>query len=96
MSEESTLECDDDNALMTCRCLDDIKQKWGFGQQHTSDEGLKKFGDRGVEGTQKEIGQLHNRKCFRSVRIEDMPNDEQQKAQTASAWLTEKRNVMSC
>ena len=45
-----------------------------------------------MKSTESEIGQLHDRKCFRPVHICDMTNDEQRKAQIALAYLSEKRN----
>jgi hypothetical protein len=72
--------------------LDDIQQKYGFGQQYLLDKGLKKFGERGVKSTESEIGQLNDRKCFRPVHICDMTNDERRKAQIALAYLSEKQN----
>ena len=70
--------------------LDDIQQKFGFGQQHTLEKGLKKFGDQGVQATEKEIGKLHDRECFRPVRINKMSHEERRKAQIALAYLSEK------
>ena len=51
--------------MVVARFLDDMK--FGFGQQHTLEKGIKKFGDKGVKSTEKEIGQLHDRKCFRPI-----------------------------
>ena len=51
---------------------------------------LKKFGNAGVKGTEKETGQLHDRGCFRPVRVAEMTQDEKRKAQVALAYLTEK------
>ena len=63
-----------------------------FGQQYTLDKGWKKFGARGIKGTKKEVGQLHNRQCFKPVLVENMTVEERRKAQVALAYLTEKAN----
>ena len=63
-----------------------------FGQQYTLAKGLQKFGEKGIEGTEKEIGQLHDRACFKPVRVEDMTSQEKRKAQIALAYLTEKKS----
>ena len=56
------------------------------------EKGLKKFGDKGVKSTEKEIGQLNDRKCFRPVWINDMTSEEHRKLQIALEYLTEKRD----
>ena len=70
--------------------MSELKRKYEFGQQFTLDKGLKKFGDAGIKGTEKEIGQLHDRGCFRPVRVAEMTREEKRKAQVALAYLTEK------
>ena len=65
-------------------------RKYNYGQQHTLEKGLKKFGERGKKGTMKEIGQLHDRVCFRPRLVETMTKEERRKAQVALAYLTEK------
>ena len=69
VGKENKIEYRDDEALVVARFMDDIKHKFGFGQQYMLDKGLKKFGDKGVKFTGKEIGQLHDRKCFKPVHI---------------------------
>jgi hypothetical protein len=68
VGKERTLEYREDECLVVARFLDDIQQKFGFGQQHTLEKGLRKFGDQGVQATEKEIGQLHDRECFKPVK----------------------------
>ena len=55
------------------------------------EKGLKKFGEKGVKSTETEIGQLHDRQCFKPVRINDMTSQERIKAQVDLVYLTEKR-----
>ena len=55
IGKDNRIEYRDNEALVVARFLDDIKQKYGFGQQYSLDKGLKKFGDKGVKYTEKEI-----------------------------------------
>ena len=43
----------DDEAPVVARFLDDIRQKYVFGQQYMLEKGLKKFGEKGVKSTEK-------------------------------------------
>ena len=81
----------DDEAIVAGHFLSELKRKFTFGQQFTLEKGLKKFGDKGVKGTEKEIGQLHDRECFKPKRIDEMTHDQRRKAQVALAYLTEKK-----
>ena len=45
-------------------------------QQCTLNKGLKKCGKRGEDAVLKEITQLHNRACFKSIEVEDMTSEE--------------------
>ena len=56
------------------------------------EKGLTEFGKKSVKSTEKEIGQLHNRKCFKPVQINDMTSQERRKAQVALPYLTEKKD----
>ena len=78
--------------MVVARFMDNLKLKFGFGQQYMLEKGLKKFGDKGIESTKKEIGQLHDRKLFRPVHVKDITSNERRKAQIALAYLTEKRD----
>ena len=40
----------------------------------------------------KEIGQLHNRACFKPMRVEDVTPEEKRQAQMSLTHLTEKRD----
>ena len=40
-----------------------------FGQQHQLSKGLKLFGEQGREAAHSEIGQLHNRQCFKPLSV---------------------------
>ena len=83
IGRENKIEYRDDEAPVVARFLDDINLKYGFGQQYMLEKGLKKFGTEGIKSTEKEIGQLHDRNCFRPVHIKDMTQNEQRKAQIA-------------
>ena len=67
VSKNDKIEYREDEALVVARFLEDIRQKYLFGQQYMLEKGIKKFSDRGIKSTEKEIGQLHNRECFRPI-----------------------------
>jgi hypothetical protein len=92
IQKNDQIEYHNDEAVVAGHFISEIFRKYNFGQQYTLSNGLQKFGEKGVEGTEKEIGQLHDRACFKPVRIEDMTSQERRKAQIALAYLTEKKS----
>ena len=52
-----------------------VKAK-SFGQQYQLSKGLKLFGDKGKEVAQSEIQQLHSRKCFKPISVNEMTSVE--------------------
>ena len=46
----------------------------------------------GMLATTKEMEQMHNRKCFEPINIEELNKEERKKAQVALAYLSEKRD----
>ena len=84
-------------AMIMARVIADINARAtaegaSFGQQYILQKGLKKFGDRGMQGTMKELDQLHRRTCFSPIDISKLTPEEKRKAQEALMFLTEKRD----
>ena len=52
---------------------------------------MKLLGDQGHEASVSELEQLHHRKCFHPVSVNEMTRNERLKAQMAMMLLTEKR-----
>ena len=71
-NKKNATECRNDEAVVAGHFMLELKRKYKFGQQFTLDKGPKKFGDAGVKGTEKEIGQLHDGGCFGPVRVAEM------------------------
>jgi hypothetical protein len=61
-----------------------------YAQQYVLQKGLKAFGARGMEGSNKELDQLHRRNCFSPLSPCEMTESEKEKAQKAIMFLTEK------
>ena len=70
--------------------MTDVGSK-SFSQQYQLGKGLKLFGERGHKASSSELEQLHHRKCFRPVSVNNMTRNERMKAQLAMMLLTEKR-----
>ena len=62
------------------------------GPQLPLNRGLKKFGDRGRAAAAKEVGQLHDRVCFKPVLPSTMTESEKKKVVDSILLLTEKRD----
>jgi hypothetical protein len=92
IKRDDQIDYSHDEAVVAGHFLSELTRKFTFGQQYTLSKGLQKFGDKGIKGTEKEIGQLHDRTCFKPVRVEDMTSQERRKAQIALAYLTEKKS----
>ena len=80
IEKKDKIDYSDDEAVVAGHFLTEIMRKHMFGQLCPLEKGLEKFGKKGVEGTEKEIGQLHDHICFRPRRIEDMTSKERRKA----------------
>ena len=63
-----------------------------FGQQYQLSKGIKLFGDAGRDAAQAEIQQLHSRKCFKPISVNELSSVERRRAQHAMMLLTEKRD----
>ena len=91
------LECTEETAVVAVRYyIDEIKMKVNqqgasFVQQYQLHKGLKKFGQRGMEGARKEADQLHRRSCFRPVDVSTLTPEEKREAAEGMMLLTEKK-----
>ena len=63
-----------------------------LGPQLPLGRGLKKFGQKGYDATQKEVNQLHKRGCFNPILPSTMTNGEKNKTVDSITLLTEKRD----
>ena len=94
---EEDLEYKAGEAMLFARIMVDIQNKVtehgaSFAQQYMLHKGLKVFGERGREGANKEMDQMHRRNCFSPISVKDMTPSERKKAQEALMFLTEKAN----
>ena len=80
------------NYMFYLNISQDIGMAKSFGQQYQLSKGLKLFGDKGKEAAQSEIQQLHSRKCFKPISVNEMTSVERRRAQRAMMLLTEKRD----
>ena len=71
--------------------MTDVENYKSFSQQYQLGKGLKLFGERGHKASASELEQLHHRKCFHPVSVNNMTRNERMKAQMAMMLLTEKR-----
>jgi hypothetical protein len=94
-SSDKDFEYDEYEATTIGLMMEDINNKYptesSFIQQYMLEKGIKKFGEEGKKAAIKEMEQIHNRKCFEPINIEELNNNERKKAQIALAFLTEKR-----
>ena len=65
---------------------------YDFVIQYILQKGLKKFGERGLEASKKEIGQLYKRTCFTPIDVSTMTDSERKKAVEALLFLCKKRD----
>jgi hypothetical protein len=96
-SPDDNLEYLPSEAMPCARVMTDIQEKMtkfgaSFAQQYIMQKGLKLFGERGRDGVNKEMAQLHQRGCFTPVSVKDMTASERRKAQEALMFLTEKND----
>ena len=62
-----------------------------FTQIYSLKKGFKKFGQKGKDRVCKQINQLHNRITFEPVRLEDLNQEEIDKAMKSLIFLAKKR-----
>ena len=62
-----------------------------FAQQYIIKKGLELFKEQGKEAAHKEVGQLHERACFRPIDISTLTKEEKRKCVEALMFLSKKR-----
>ncbi len=98
MNEDSeVLEYSPDTAVMIAFMMAELNAKtsveeYDFVVQYILQKGLKIFGERGMEASKKEIGQLYKRTCFTPINVSKMTTSEKKKAVEALLFLCEKRD----
>ena len=70
----------------------ECENEFSFIQQYGLRKGLKVFGEKGKMAALKEVKQLHDRKVFKPVSIEELSKLEKDRAMESLAFLTEKRD----
>ena len=78
-----------ETVVMT-QVMEHIGLQLSLAQQHIIHKGLKKLRIEGKKAIGKEIGQLHNRICFKPVHIKLMNTNKRRKAQLVLAYLCKK------
>ena len=68
------------------------KTEESFAQQFSLQKGLKKFKERGIAASTKEMKQQHDQICFQLCNVSGLSDQEKKRAQAASAHLTEKQD----
>ena len=66
--------------------------KCSFVQTYSLKKAFKKFEQKGKDGACKEMNQLHNRIIFELVRLQDLSQDEINKAIESLMFLAKKRD----
>ncbi len=84
-----------DHSLLISRCMVEMHYQFTignycFGQQFSFKKGMKKFGDRAKAGADKELSQLHGRKCFTPVSVKDLTPTEKMRAQVMMMLIEQK------
>ena len=92
VKKKNSLQYDQEESIVLAWLIDNLNLKTQLGQQYTYLKGLKQFVKKEETGIEKEIGQLHDRTCFKPIHVKDMKANERRKAQIASAYLTKRSN----
>jgi len=96
IEKEHMSDYQEQDAILIARCMMQIRDKFNtneglcFIQQYYINQGLKKFGEAGKAGVDKELKQMLMRNCFTPEFVKDMTESERKKAQVAMMLLAEK------
>jgi len=96
IGKEHMSDYQEQDAILIARCMMQIRDKFNtneglcFIQQYYINQGLKKFGEAGKAGVDKELKQMLMRNCFTPEFVKDMTESERKKAQVAMMLLAEK------
>jgi hypothetical protein len=66
--------------------------EYTFLQTYSLNAGIKKFGQRGTDAADKEMRQLHDRKVFEPINVDELTNQERHRAMESLIFLVEKRD----
>ena len=83
VAEEKSLDYVDAEAQYLAQC---------FTQMLILPKAVKEFGTQGVQAAKKEVKQLHERKGFRAIAVEELTRQEKQRAMEGLMFVTEKRS----
>jgi hypothetical protein len=68
------------------------RQDNSFMQAFTLKQGIHKFGDKGIQAATDELKQLHERKVFKPINMDDLTTTEKQRAMESLIFLVEKKD----
>ncbi len=71
----------------------ELDQNYNFVETYSLKQGIKKFGDHVYKSAQKEVGQLHERKCFYPVNVHALTELEKKRAMQAIVLIVEKQDT---
>ena len=70
----------------------EVKHGSQFVVTYSLKKGIKTFGDRGKEAALKEMKQLHDRECFKPIKMDTLNPTERKRALESLIFLTEKKD----
>jgi hypothetical protein len=95
-NESQSKEYSPSDAMLMARLIYDLNTRMvregaSFAQQYLLNKGLKIFGQKGRDASNKEMDQLHRRSsCFTPISMAEMTQIERRKAQQALMFLGER------
>ena len=76
-----------------CHLQQKTKEEWNLSSKHYSlKQGIKKFGNNAKNAAMKEMSQLHNRKVFTPIKLEEMNKREKARAMESLIFLVQKQD----
>ena len=84
-------------AMIMCQFIErmdvqTVQQGSQFVTTYSLQKAIKKFGQEGKSAALKEMKQMHDRKCFKPIRKEDLNSMEKKRALESLIFITEKRD----
>ena len=86
-SDEDTLTYSEEEARVLA-CYITYAQ---VNNQFILPKAIKRYGNEGVKAAKEEIGQLHNRTCFRAMAVSELTRQEKARAMEGLMFVTQKR-----
>ena len=88
---QGLIQCDQETAIVATKIINRLNEM-SFVESYSLKAGIKRFGKKGEDAAIGEMKQLHDRKCFKPIRPQELTKEERRKVLETIIFIVEKRD----